>query len=563
MTLAITVLIGIMALALFARGLVWACIPNRKLPGDRARYLRIRLHLRLHPGKGFATAFSLWLRWGRFAAFRGSKRSRRSMSFRERIAAGSLAYSILVGRAHYRHGLRVPLEEHILIVAPPRSGKSGALCKIIMNYPGPALATSTRPDIYQLTSGLRARRGPIAIFNPQEIGDLPSTFRWSPIKGCEDRATAIRRADAFANALPAEGENAFFHGSARAYLRAMFHAAALAGGDMRLVARWAKTATSGGAQEAEDILCEHGAYDYASELSQLRGKADKTNATNTMVLGQMIGFVSDPALAEAVLPAGDDLNLATFLRQCGTLYMIADPGGNEEPPLAPLFAALCTEVVYTAARIGQASPGGRLDPPLFCGLDEIVQVCPIPLPAILADAGGKGIQVCAITHGVAQLATRWKTFGAQAILDTCGVKVWLPGITDPDTLETASKLCGKAAYREKGHEGYSRHEVMTPDMIRQLPPRFALVLRGGLSPVVARLPMAWKDRAYKKARRAGWVVYQAPARLAAPLPQPELEPMPPAPPATPEPEPAEVGAEPPVTVPAADTEQFPWLAGDR
>ena len=41
----------------------WAFLPARYLPGNRARHLRIRLHLRLHPGKGFAHVFSLWLRW--------------------------------------------------------------------------------------------------------------------------------------------------------------------------------------------------------------------------------------------------------------------------------------------------------------------------------------------------------------------------------------------------------------------------------------------------------------------------------------------------------------------
>jgi len=45
----------------------WAFLPARHLPGNRARHLRIRLHLRLHPGKGFAHAFSLHLRWSRFA----------------------------------------------------------------------------------------------------------------------------------------------------------------------------------------------------------------------------------------------------------------------------------------------------------------------------------------------------------------------------------------------------------------------------------------------------------------------------------------------------------------
>ena len=559
--LIVTVLIALVVLALLGRGLVWAYVPHRKLPGNRVRHNQIRLRLRLHPGRGHATVFALWLHWGRFAAFRGSGRSRRSMSIRQRIAAGSLAYCIVIGRAHHRHGVRVPLEEHVLVMAPPRSGKTGWLARVIIHYPGAVLSTTTRPDVYALTSGLRARRGPIAVFNPQGIGGITatSTFRWSPVEGCEDRAVAIRRADAFANALPQEGENRFFQTSARAYLRAMFHAAALAGGDMRLVAEWARTGTKGGAEEAERILRNHGAGDWASELAQLRGKAERTNATNEMVMGQMLGFMSDPALAEAVLPAGDDLDVATFLRQSGTLYMIADPGGNEEPPLAPLFAAMATEVHHVAARIGQASPGGRLDPPLLMALDEIVQVCPLPLPSLLADSGGKGIQIIPVVHGEAQLRTRWKGDGAQAVLDTCGVKVWLPGITDPDTLETASKLCGKTAFKEKGQEHHSRHEVMTPDMIRQMPARFALVVRGGLAPVVARLPMAWKDPAYKKARRGGWAVYQVPARLADPLPLPAAEPV--RAPVTP---PAQAPAPEPVTVPPAiDSEQFPWLAGDR
>ena len=48
---------------------------------------------------------------------------------------------------------------------------------------------------------------------------------------------------------------------------------------------------------------------------------------------------------------------------------------------------------YTAALEGQASASGRLDPPLLMGLDEVTQICPVPLPAWLSDSGGKGIQV--------------------------------------------------------------------------------------------------------------------------------------------------------------------------
>jgi hypothetical protein len=60
--------IALAVIVVLAAILAWAFIPSRHLPGNRARHLRIRLHLRLHPGKGFAHIFSLWLRWGRLAS---------------------------------------------------------------------------------------------------------------------------------------------------------------------------------------------------------------------------------------------------------------------------------------------------------------------------------------------------------------------------------------------------------------------------------------------------------------------------------------------------------------
>jgi hypothetical protein len=85
-------------------------------------------------------------------------------------------------------------------------------------------------------------------------------------------------------------------------------------------------------------------------------------------------------------------------------------------------------------------------------------------------------------------------------MDTSGAKIWLPGISDPDTLDATSTLCGTAAMREHGEDRHSRHPVMTPEMIRQLPAGRALVIRGGYAPVIARLPMAWKDPLYRHAR---------------------------------------------------------------
>ncbi len=354
---------------LLAAAFAWAFLPARYLPGNRARHLRIRLHLRLHPGKGFAHAFSLWLRWSRLAALRRSGRTRALLPLWYRIA-GPHQHSVFLGRAHYRHGLRVPLEEHLLVMAPPRTYKTAFLADVILRYPGPVIATTTKADIYHLTSAVRAQHGRVHVFNPQHIGGVASTFCWSPV--------------------------------------------------------------------------------------------------------------------------------------------------------APLFAAMASEIHWVAAQIGQASSSGRLDPPLLMGLDEVTQICPVPLPSWLSDSGGKGIQVVAVVHGEAQLAGRWDDYGRQVVLDTSSVKVFLPGITDTTTLQAASTLCGQASWKIRGQDHASRHDVATPDMIRQLPAGFALVIRGGCAPVIARLPRAWKNPAYRRARRLG----QAPWTTIAELPAAESDPEP-------------------------------------
>ena len=163
------------------------------------------------------------------------------------------------------------------------------------------------------------------------------------------------------------------------------------------------------------------------------------------------------------------------------------------------------------------------------GLDEVTQICPVPLPSWLSDSGGKGIQVIALVHGEAQLAGRWGDHGRQVVLDTSSVKVFLPGITDTTTLQAASTLCGQASWKIRGQEHATRHDVATPDMIRQLPAGFALVIRGGCAPVIARLPRAWKNPAYRRARhhapRPGGAhpgVVAAPGRQPARRPRPHV-----------------------------------------
>ena len=482
----------------------WAFVPRPTLPRNRIRQQNARLHLRLHPGRGHATVAELHRHWGRLASARKARYARPNLTRAERLMRPG-EHSVFLGRAQYGHALRLPIEEHAAVISPPRKGKSAWLSSVVLHYPGPVLSTTTRADVYKDTVRARAALGRVDVFNPQRVGGVPSTMRFDVIRGCEDPAVAIRRAEAFASAVSSKGVEGgeFWAQKSGDYLRALFFAAAYARSrgvmlGLATAARWALTESS---REAEEILVDAGAHDWAAQLHELGGAAEKTSATIRMYMSHALGFLMDPMLAQAVTPDPDDpgLDLESFARGHDSLYMIAT-GQGESSPLAPLFACIASEIHFTAGLAGSWTASGRLPNPMLFALDEVTQICPVDLPGWLADSGGKGIQILAVAHGMAQLRKRWDDDGAQIIMDTVGSQIVLPGIKDPKTLKDLSTACGEVSLRERGQHHYTQHPVMTTAMIRSLPDKRALVVRDNRPPVVCKVRQVWSDRLYRKLR---------------------------------------------------------------
>ena len=96
------------------------------------------------------------------------------------------------------------------------------------------------------------------------------------------------------------------------------------------------------------------------------------------------GVPGRPAAAECVLPAeGDGLDIPAFLRDGGTLYLIARKQGKHRAAW-PAVRGARPEVQYQAVLLGSMQPGGRLDPPLLMALDEATRSARCPVPAWLA-----------------------------------------------------------------------------------------------------------------------------------------------------------------------------------
>ena len=204
-----------------------------------------------------------------------------------------------------------------------------------------------------------------------------------------------------------------------------------------------------------------------------------------------------PGLHDAVTPGqGRGFDLDQFLDRNGSVYLVAS--GDEDSPLTPLFRAFASWLHWSAGLAGTLKPAGRLPMPLLEALDELAVICPVDLPAMLADCAGKGILIVAVAHSRSQLAQRWGEHGAETIWALTGTKILLPGISDAKTLSDVSDLCGSV---NLGEDEGKPVRIVPPELLRALPDWRALVVRMNLSPVVVKFRPAWKRRGYRRLSR--------------------------------------------------------------
>jgi hypothetical protein len=487
-------------------------ISRHALERHRAWAMHWRIWLRLRPGPGFASLTELWLRWGRVAALGHGARARPSLGMWARFRAPSTDYAVRFGRAQYGRRAFGRMADQTLILSPPQQGKSGLLADRIIDHPGPVVSTSTRADLFENTAGLRARRGPVHTFNPLGIGGVPSTFGWNPVAGCEDPATAIRRAQDFTGDREV-GDLAWWAQKASAALASLLHAAALAPATMTDVYSWV---AGEGVKRAENILDNDPRAwpSFRAAFAEIRDDG-KTAGSIRATISQSLTWVTEPALVAAVNPPpGTGFDVAAFIRRNGVLYVIAP--GSETAPVAPLVQALVQHVHFEAGLIGSRMPAGKLDPPLWLALDELTQIVPVPLPAMLADSAGKGILITAVVHSYGQLESRWGKPGAETVWATCGTKILLGGITDPVTLEHVTRVCGVV-----GVDSDRNVPSVPPELLRMLPKWRALILSLNLRPVVVKTRPVW----HRPARWFGRAPVPVPVLKAAPAPL-RLAPLP-------------------------------------
>ncbi|GAA3668951.1 type IV secretory pathway TraG/TraD family ATPase VirD4 [Yimella lutea] len=408
-------------------------------------------------------------------------------------------------------GVWASVEDSILLIGPPRSGKGlHVVINAILDAPGAVVTTSTRPD--NLTATLTARSSderPVAVFDPQHLAEgVPAGLRWSPIRGCADPLTAMIRATGLAagTGLSAGGVEGgdFWEGKTRTALQALLHAAALDHRTPAELFRW--TLDPAAASDAVAILTANpnAAIGWADSLQAMIDSDPRTRDSIWQGVSLSLAALADPRVLDAVSPGPDErFDPEEFLRKRGTVYLLATGAGANNS--AALVSAFVEDLVEAARRLAARSPAARLDPPLLLALDEIGNLAPLPsLPTLMAEGGGTGITTMPVLQSLAQAREKWSDNAAGAIWDASIVKVILGGASNSRDLQDLTTLIGErdeitdsTTIGDQGSRSAQRSirrvSIMPPDVIRTLPFGTGLILLRAAPPIVAKL-RAWTGR---------------------------------------------------------------------
>ena len=394
-------------------------------------------------------------------------------------------------------------EDASLRIGGPRTGKTLSLACHGLDAPGALITTSTRLDLAEMVHITRTARGAVHFFNPAGLGGVSSTLRWRVLSGCEEFATAQRRA---ADLIPESfGEGERWDTQARRILSLLLHAAAVDGKSMRDVVRWSGDVSPDAQAEITSALLDGGigGRDRVAAMRGFWSTNDRTRTSITTTMSVPLAWMSDDRARLLGDADADDpalVDIADLISRGQTLHLI---GHEDHTTLSPLIGALIAEIAHAARQLASSRPGGRLDPPLTMLLDEAALVAPVPLDRWTADMGGRGVTLHISVQSLSQLRQRWGEEPAGTILANVATFVVFGGSPSANDLRDISVLTGEHRSRVLGvdpddpENGHRWTPVLSPAQIRALEPGQVLVMRRGLHTVVGWAPRVVDRRGWK------------------------------------------------------------------
>ncbi|MFI6779287.1 type IV secretory system conjugative DNA transfer family protein [Nocardia sp. NPDC050412] len=347
---------------------------------------------------------------------------------------------MVLGYRDDSHPFRVATELAVLVIGPPRSGKTSCVVvPAVADARGPVVSTSTKADVLQATIDARRQGGRVWLFDPAGTERCPpgvDQLRWSPITGAATWDGALLMAQAMvegSRSTQGATNEGFWRQRAQTLLAPLLFAAARDGLGIDEVVKWA-----GGDLKAPSQLldCDDRTAKARQALLSLANSDPRERASVfSFVDGVLSAYHSDAASAAALNP---NFDARGFVTSAGDSVFIT-AAAHQQQLVAPLVVGLLHEIrlaTFAAHRLGRR-------PQVLFALDEVANIAPIhDLPGLVSEAGGQGLQVLACVQDLSQVRGRWGAEIAHGFLTLFGIKLILPGVMDQQTLYALSTAAG-------------------------------------------------------------------------------------------------------------------------
>ncbi len=393
-----------------------------------------------------------------------------------------------------------------LVMGPTQlAGKSSRLViPAILEWDGPVLTTSIKRDTLDATLPRRRELGEVKVFDPLARTGIP-TATWSPVAAA---ASWTQAREVAAHLMQVGWEQAkqdkdpHWRPAAARHLAPLLLAANAGKQTLADIGRWVDTAER---DEPEHLLArsiDPNAPRAREVLSSLWLKDQRYASSVYATLEEGLDPWQEPSIAAAT--ATPDVTADWLLSGANTLYVVG--GGHDQRRLASLYGALLMRVIDDALIIASSKPERRLDPPLLCALDEVVNIAAIPALGRYASAGlGPGVLLLTVLQDYSQALEHWGQERAQSILANHTAKLFASGIGDPATLRYIAELLGHERVQQRSeHKGKTSKSTTTGEHLEPLAPPWRVRQAAADSAllVYGRVPPAWiMLRAYYKDRQ--------------------------------------------------------------
>ena len=384
----------------------------------------------------------------------------------------------------------------VLVLGPTQSGKtSGLAIPALLEWEGPALATSVKDDLARQTAPWRAVHGPVWIFDPTAGSGMGPLSRWSPLALCGNWTGAQRTASWLVDATPARtgmADAAFWYAAAAKQLAPLLLAANRGGWSMAEVVRWTNTSNF---SEPCQALHLAGQEEAAIALLACESRDDRIRSSVETTLETVLAPFEDPTVADWT--SSSDFGLEDVFNASGTLYVCGP--SHEQNRVQGVFSALVSSVIATAVE-RVARTGRPLDPPLLIVLDEAANIAPVrDLDTVASTCAGLGIQLVTVCQDLGQLSGRYGNERTRTIVNNHRAKLLLSGVSDLATLDLLSGLAGEEAVREESYSvdqsdgrrtrssAVAFRRLLPSDRLRRVPPGEGILVYGHLAPIRLRL----------------------------------------------------------------------------